>query len=138
MGRSIEEVGRIPAPMSEVEEPGVELLTDAELAAVVRVVRALVDHDEVVLRDVGAYEHGDPYEETHHWRLWDHVDLVMPPGDPRTWRMRVIRVPTAHGVALDVEMWTEQEGRSELTLQMEMRVDADGGPLATFAHLHVL
>jgi hypothetical protein len=70
--------------------------------------------------------------------LWDHVDLVMPPGDPRTWRMRVIRVPTAHGVALDVEMWTEQEGRSELTLQMEMRVDADGGPLATFAHLHVL
>jgi hypothetical protein len=39
--------------MSEVEDPGVELLTDAELAAVVRVVRAFVDHDEVVLRDVG-------------------------------------------------------------------------------------
>jgi hypothetical protein len=45
--------------MSEVEDPGVELLTDAELAAVVRVVRAFVDHDEVVLRDVGAYAHGD-------------------------------------------------------------------------------
>jgi hypothetical protein len=69
--------------VSEVEDPGVELLTDAELAAVVRVVRAFVDHDEVVLRDVGAYAHGDPYEEARHWRLWDHVDLVIPPGDPR-------------------------------------------------------
>jgi hypothetical protein len=124
--------------MSGVEEPGVELLTDTELAAVVRVVRAFVDHDEVVLRDVGAYEHGDPYEETHHWRLWDHVDLVMPPGDPRTWRMLVIRGRDRSWVTLDVEMWTEQEGRSELTLQMEMKVDADGGPLTTVAHLHVL
>jgi hypothetical protein len=124
--------------MSEVEDPGVELLTDAELAAVVRVVRAFVDHDEVVLRDVGAYAHGDPYEETRHWRLWDHVDLVMPPGDPRTWTMLVLRGPDTPWISLDVEMWTEQEGRSELTLVMEMRVDADDGPMTTVAYLHVL
>jgi hypothetical protein len=46
------------------------------------------------------------------------------------------RIP--RGFSLDVEMWTEQEGRSELTLVMEMRVDADDGPMTTVAYLHVL
>jgi hypothetical protein len=37
--------------------------------AVVRVMRALIVHDESFLRDIGAYEKGDPYGETQHWRL---------------------------------------------------------------------
>jgi hypothetical protein len=38
-------------------------------------VRALVDHDEPVLREAAAYDHGDPYEFTRRWRLWVHVVL---------------------------------------------------------------
>jgi hypothetical protein len=41
------------------EVPGVEALSEDELAAVVRFVRALVDHDEAVLREAGAYDHRD-------------------------------------------------------------------------------
>jgi hypothetical protein len=68
--------------MDEVPVLGGESLTEGELAAVVRVVQALVDRDTAYLRQTGAYDDGcDPYLFTHHWRLWDHVDLVMPPGD---------------------------------------------------------
>jgi hypothetical protein len=72
--------------------PGVEALSDGELAALVGFVRALIDHDEAVLREAGAYDDGgDPYMFTRDWRLWDHVDLVMPPGEPRAWEMGVFR-----------------------------------------------
>jgi hypothetical protein len=41
---------------------GVESLSDDELAALVRFVRALVDHDQSVLRESGAYDDGgDPH-----------------------------------------------------------------------------
>ena len=65
------------------EPPGVESLSDGELAALVRFVRALVDHDEAVLRHSGAYDNGgDPYMYTRNWRLWDHVDLISRPVSP--------------------------------------------------------
>jgi hypothetical protein len=53
------------------EVPGVEALSDDELTALVRLVQALVDYDEAVLREAGAFDHGDPYEFTRRWRLWD-------------------------------------------------------------------
>ena len=108
--------------MDEVPLLGGESLTEGELAAVVRVVQALVDHDIDCLRQTGAYDQGgDPYLFTHHWRLWDHVDLVMPPGDARNWIRGVIRGGGNPWVALDIDMWTKQEGRSDLTLSIDLK-----------------
>jgi hypothetical protein len=125
--------------MAENEVPGAESLTDDELAAVVRGVQALVDKDVAVLREVGAYDYGrDPYLYTRHWLLWDHVDLVRRPGDPRTWQLDVFRGEDNLGAALDIEMWTEQEGRSELTRQIDLMTDVEGAPKARFGDLHVM
>lgn len=113
--------------MGEEAVLGGESLTDAELATVIRVVQALVDHDVDYLRPTGAYaDGGDPYMWTRHWRLWDHVDLVTPPGDPRTWMRGVIRGGDNPWVAVDIDMWTKQEGRSDLTLSIELNTEPDG------------
>jgi hypothetical protein len=125
-------------PVAIDEPPGVESLSDGELAALVRFVRALVDHDEAVLREAGAYDHGDPYEFTRRWRLWDHVDLIMPPGEPRTWQMDVYRREEALPASIDFDMFTVQEGRSELTLAVDLLAGADGAPLVRFGSLHVM
>jgi len=124
--------------MSDEEDLGAGSLTEPQLAGVVRVVRAVVDHDESFLRDIGAYEHGDPYDETRHWRFWDHVDLVIPPGDPRAWNIEVYRGVDNRWAALDIDMWTVQEGRSDLVLQIEMTTEPDGPQVIRFLRLHVL
>ena len=121
------------------EPPGVESLSDGELTALVRFVRALVDHDEAVLRESGAYDGGgDPYMYTRGWRLWDHVDLIMPPGEPRTWEMSVYREGSSLPAAIDFDMFTAQEGRSDLTLQVHLVAGADGALLVRFGDLHVM
>jgi hypothetical protein len=122
-----------------VEIAGVETLSDGELAALVRFVRALVDHDEAILRDCGAFDGGgDPYLYTRHWRLWDHVDLIMPPGEPRTWEMGVIRDGSSLPAAIVFDMWTAQEGRSDLTLEVDLVTGADGAVVVRFGGLHVM
>jgi hypothetical protein len=121
------------------EPPGVESLSDGELTALVRFVRALVDHDEAVLRESGAYDGGgDPYMYTRDWRLWDHVDLIMPPGEPRTWQMHVYRREEALPASIDFDMFTVQEGPSDLTLEVDLLAGADGAPLVRFGGLHVM
>jgi hypothetical protein len=127
---------QVEAPSEEV--PGVEALSDDELAALVRLVQALVDHDEVVLRDAGAYDHGDPYEFTRRWRLWDHVDVIMPPGEPRTWQMDVYRHGRDVRASIVCDMFTVQEGRSDLTLEVDLVAGEDGAPLVRFGNLHVM
>lgn len=119
--------------LDDDEIPGVEALTDDQLAAVVRLVRALVDHDEPALHAADAYELGDPYQFTRNWRLWDQVDLVMPPRDPRTWSMDVEPFADDPGHEVTVQMYTEQEGMSELTLGINLFP----GPDAKFRLLHV-
>lgn len=124
--------------MDDDEVRGVESLSDDELAALVRFIRALVDHDEPVLRESGAYDDGgDPYMFTRHWRLWDHVDLIMPPGEPKTWEMGVLRDRSTLPAAIAFDMFTEQEGRSDLTLDVDLVAGADGAPLVRFGNLHV-
>lgn len=119
--------------------PGVESLSDGELAALVRFVQALIDHDETVLREAGAYENGgDPYMFTRDWRLWDHVDLIMPPGEPRTWEMSVFRDGGTLLAAIVFDMFTAQEGRSDLTLEVHLVAGADGAPLVSFDDLPVM
>jgi hypothetical protein len=118
-------------------EGGAERLTTPEVAAVFRVVRALVDHDTDYLRAIGAFAHGgDPYIWTRDYGPWDRVDLVMPPGEPRTWTMSVSR-GVRPWVGVDVEMWTEQEGRSDLTLELEVTGESDESTRAVFRGLHV-
>jgi hypothetical protein len=135
---------RCPPPilgsMDEEEKvPGVEALSDEELAALVRFVRAVIDHDEAVLRAAGAYDDGgDPYLFTRNWRLWDHVDLVMPPGEPRTWVMDVYRDGNTLPAAIVFDMLTVQEGRSDLTLEVHFVAGANDDPIVRFGGLHVL
>jgi hypothetical protein len=121
------------------EPPGVESLSDGELAVLVRFMRALVDHDEAALREAGAFDYGgDPYEFTRRWRLWEHVDLMMPPGEPRTWQMDVYREGSDLPASIVFDMFTVQEGRSELTLEVDLLAGADGAPLVRFGDLHVM
>jgi hypothetical protein len=125
--------------MDEGEARGVESLSDVELALLVRFVRALVDHDESVLRESGAYDDGgDPYMFTRHWRLWDHVDLVMPPGEPRTWEMGVVRDGSTLPASIAFDMFTAQEGRSDLTLEVHLVGSVDGALTLRFGSLHVM
>lgn len=125
--------------MDTNEVPGVESLSDDELAVLARFVRALVDHDETALRESGAYDDGgDPYLFTRGWRLWDHVDLIMPPGEPRTWVMDVYREGSSLPAAIDFDMFTVQEGQSDLTLQVHLVAGADGSPWVKFGGLHVM
>jgi hypothetical protein len=120
------------------EVPGVEALSDDELTALVRLVQALVDYDEAVLREAGAFDHGDPYEFTRRWRLWDHVDVIMPPGEPRTWQMDVYRRGSDLPASIVCDMFTVQEGRSDLSLEVDLVAGEDGAPLVRFGNLHVM
>jgi hypothetical protein len=119
-------------------EEGAADLADDELAAVVAAVEALVSEDAEALSAMGAYENGsDPYLFTRDWREWDEVHLKTPPGDPRSWNISVVR--TVRGTCdVDIEMWTEEEGRSDLTLQVELTRASDGSLRTTFENLHVL
>jgi hypothetical protein len=60
-----------------------------------------------------AYDDGaDPCIFTRDWRLWDHVDLIMPPGEPRTWQMDVYREGSDLPASIVFDMFTVQEGRN--------------------------
>jgi hypothetical protein len=116
------------------------ILTDEEREVVVRVVRALVDRDHDYLRTIGAYvpPGADPYLWTRDYGRWDQVDLVVPPGNPNTWEYDVFRGSDPEWISVDVEMWTEQEGRSDLTLQLDLRRMPEGPLMPLFRSLHVL
>jgi hypothetical protein len=70
--------------------------------------------------------------------LWEHVDLMMPPGEPRTWQMDVYREGSDLPASIVFDMFTVQEGRSELTLEVDLLAGADGAPLVRFGDLHVM
>ena len=113
-------------------------LTDAELETVVSVVEALVDKNDEYFREVGAYNHGNPYESTQAHGHWDQVDLVIPPGDPQTWLSYATRGLGGKSVSVGVVMWTVQEGRSDLTLELEIELTANGTQKVRFVDLHVM
>ena len=127
---------------SSDDEDGLESLSDAERAAVVGLVRALVEKDRDALEAAGAYQEGpdaDPYMFTQPYGPRDRVDLVMPPGDARHWAGGVIRDDKDPAwVGLVVDMWTEQEGPSELSLEADLFEDEDGDISAQFIQLHVM
>lgn len=98
-------------------------LGELELGTVRAVVTALVDHDRAALEQFGAFDGGDPYEPTLRWREWPQVELMMPEGEPGSWEGEVYGTPTPDNpwVAVDVRMWTVQEGGpSELWLHLDV------------------
>jgi hypothetical protein len=129
-------LGDLPAP----EPPSTEAdqLTQEETAVTVAAVRAVVQQDRPAMEAMKAYEHGDPYEFTRDYGRWGDVHVVMPPGDPRTWVINVTRGDDGGWVAVEVEMWTREEGRSDLTLELELERSPDGRLLAEFSNLHVM
>lgn len=100
-------------------------------------IRALVDRDEAALVAAGAREDGrDPYVWTAPYGRWEHVDLEIPPGEPKRWSGHVVRL-AATAVAVVVDLWTAQEGPSDLSLELE--VDVSGSDrLIHFKDLHVM
>jgi hypothetical protein len=96
-------------------------LSDEEALLVERAVRALVEHDRPTLEEMGAYDDGaDPYLWTRDYGRWGEVDLVMPPGPVRDWSVDGQRNTEEGAVMLDVDLWTAQEGRSDLTLSLQL------------------
>ena len=51
----------------------------------------------------------------------------MPPGDPSTGEIRVHRFADGDS-AVDVGMWTHENGRSELELHLELKPRKPGAP----------
>jgi hypothetical protein len=115
-------------------------LTQAELAAIRDAVLALVEHDHVRLLDMGAFNRGaDPYMWTKDYGPWPEVHLRLPPGDPREWDLDVYRDDDhPREASVDLTMWTEEEGRSDLTLQLELATDDAGHTSARIRDLHVM
>lgn len=117
---------------------GLRGLTRGELAAVERLVRALVAGDVRWLESVGAYDGGaDPYRWTRDYGRWGQVDLAVPPGRTEEWDGHVLRLG-ADSAAVVVDMWTDQEGRSALSLELDLTTAADGSVSTRFRDLHVL
>jgi hypothetical protein len=124
-----------------VVEGGVELLSDAEVELLERVVRALVVGDRSVLDEVGAYGRGcDPYLWTRDYGNHGDVHLVMPPGEVADWPVGVLQVEDQPGVSfLVVGMWTREEGASDLSLEIDLSTDPSSGAVrGEFVDLHVL
>lgn len=122
-------------------EGGPALLSDAESDYLVQVVRALVHGDRDVLEDIGAYAHGnDPYRWTRDYGHRGEVHFIMPPGDIGDWPVDVMQVDDRPGVSfLVVDLWTAEEGRSDLSLELNLSTDKDGGAVhGEFVNLHVM
>jgi hypothetical protein len=130
-------LGDLPAPDPPKTEA--DQLTEEEMAVTAAAVRAVVEGDRAALEAMKAYDAGDPYEWTHEYGRWGDVHLVLPPGDPRTWTINVYRRDGDDAwLAVEVDMWTREEGRSDLTLQLDLWRQPDGSLRAEFNDLHVM
>ena len=108
----------------------------AQSASVPEIIEQLIQTHELLSE---AMPDGDPYHWTHDYGRWGSVDLIAPPGEPRHWAGGVIRrdePPAWTGIIVD--MWTAQEGPSDLSLEAELVAGPDGAPTLRFDNLHVM
>lgn len=105
------------------------------LRAVEETVRAVVDrdHDHLV---VVAPDADDLYLWTRDYGQYGSVELVMPPGPPQEWDICWTDMSDG-GSHVAVGMWTRQEGRSDLTLELHLH-SVDGQWRSRFLDLRVL
>lgn len=113
-------------------------LSDAQLAVVADAVDAVVERDPTrlsrLLGDADAL-----YTWTRDHGEWDEIELARPPGDPCEWNLDTVDIAVKPAqVHVVVEMWTRQEGRSDLSLELTLRADASDGWTAHIHDLHVL
>jgi hypothetical protein len=100
-------------------------LTDAQRAAIVEAVQAVVRRDLDAVRSLSYppwRKHADKF-----WTWADYrgrSDLVMPPGEIEDWGLYILELKD--GLAVLVEMWAEGVGRTELELNMELYTNEDG------------
>ena len=111
-------------------------LSSAALRAVEDAVGAVVAQDDERLRVI-APDVGDLYVWTHDYGTYGEVELVMPPRAPAEWRIDTVDA-VDDGKSVDVEMWTKQEGRSDLTLELELREVAPDEWEPRILNLHVM
>lgn len=111
-------------------------LSPALWLGVEEAVRAVVEHDEERLSTF-APDVGDLYLWTRDYGSHGTVELVMPPGAPQEWDISWTDVDGGKHAA--VGMWTRQEGRSDLTLELHLHSDdSHGVATARVLGLHVL
>jgi hypothetical protein len=111
-------------------------LPTAALRAIEEAVRAVVGHDHERLRVIAA-DVGDLYVWTREYGSHGTVDLVMPPGSVDEWLLDICDVKDGSKQVI-VDMWTDQEGRSDLSLELELREAATDVWEARVLNLHVL
>jgi len=112
-------------------------LSAAQLDAVADAVRAVVTRDAKRLATI-ARRPDDLYLWTHGYGRHGSVDLVMPPGPPSQWQVESTDVAGKRGMHVVVPMWTRQEGRSDLSLELELHDAGSGEWAAAILDLHVL
>ena len=115
-------------------------LSDEQLAVLVEAVEAVVERDRARLGElVDGMDVDELYVWTENYGAGDRVDLVRPPGPPEEWEIDAVDVagdpPEVHVI---VAMWTRQEGRSDLSLEVRLREKGPGAWSAAIEDLHVL
>ena len=111
-------------------------LTPAAMRAVEDAVRAVVTHDDDRLRVI-APDVGDLFVWTRDYGTHGDVELVLPPGPSAEWSIDAIDMVDG-GKHVEVDMWTKQEGRSDLTLELHLHEVAPGEWEPRILNLHVL
>lgn len=106
------------------------------LRAVEEAVQAVVSHDEERLAAMMAADFDDLYLWTRDYGAHGVVDLVLPPGSPAEWEIDGLDMHDGRKFAA-VAMWTRQEGRSDLTLELHLHPDGDGRWTPQILDLHV-
>lgn len=114
-------------------------LSDGQLTVISEAVSALVHHDSDRLGEL-VRDGGDIYMWTRDYGNYGKVDLVLPPGQPADWHIDAVPVTAAARptVSVQVPMWTRQEGRSDLTLELVLELASDDRWSARIDDLHVL
>jgi hypothetical protein len=111
-------------------------LSPAALRAVEDAVRAVVDHDHERLA-LWAADAGDLYVWTRDYGSHGVVELVVPPGSADDWDIDSTDLHDG-GKHVAVGLWTQQEGRSDLTLELLLHCDEHGRWRPRIVNLHVL
>jgi hypothetical protein len=112
-------------------------MTPEALAAVEEAVRAVVEHDNGRLSRMAADLGDDLYMWTRDYGDYGDVDLVMPPGEPSEWSINWTDVYDGRK-HVAVDMWTRQEGHSDLTLELHLTPEDTGRWRPHILNLHVL
>jgi hypothetical protein len=113
-------------------------LSSDQLAVIGACIEAIVNKDPQRLNELVEGDH-DIYTWTRDYGRHDQVDLVFPEDEPATWHIEAIDVTTERPtIFAAIPMWTKQEGRSDLTLEVTLALEPDGHWSARIHDLHVL